>query len=111
MLLTAPTNDRILNGVTRDSVIQLAKDNNIEVEVAPVEVERIKEAARKGELLEIFGTGTAATIAQVLGFEHAGFTYDMPKLDSTYGTFFKTTLQDIQYNRSEDKHGWRYGGY
>jgi len=110
-LLTAPTNDRILDGVTRDSVIQLAKDNNIEVEVAPVEVERIKEAAKNGELKEIFGTGTAATIAQVLGFEHGGFVHELPKLDNPYGSFFKKTLQDIQYNRSEDKYGWRFGGY
>jgi len=107
-LLTAPTNERILNGVTRDSVIKLAEDNGIEVEVGPVEVKRIIEAAKKGELMEIFGTGTAATIAQVLGFEHNNSYHDLPELENPYSLMFKKQLQDIQYNRSEDKHGWKF---
>lgn len=108
-LVTAPVNDRILNGVTRDSVIQLAKDNGIDVEIAPVEVKRIVDAAEKGELKEIFGTGTAATIAQVLGFEYADKYHKLPEVDHPYSVFFKKALQDIQYNRAEDKHGWRFG--
>jgi branched-chain amino acid aminotransferase len=32
-------------------------------------------------------------------------------VENQYGSFFKKTLQDIQYNRSEDKHGWRFGGF
>lgn len=105
-LLTAPTSDRILDGVTRKSVIQLAKDNGIEVEVAPVEVERIKNAAKAGELKEIFGTGTAATIAKVTGFEHAGDEFTLPKMDVEYSELMKKYLQDIQYNRVEDKNNW-----
>lgn len=105
-LLTAPTNDRILDGVSRKSVIQLAKDNGIEIEIAPVEVKRIVEAAKKGELKEIFGTGTAATIAKVIGFEHDGVYRDLPEVESPYSDFMKKSLQDIQYNRAEDKHGW-----
>ncbi len=105
-LLTAPTSDRILDGVTRKSVIQLAQDLGIEVEVAPVSVKRIVEAADKGELKEIFGTGTAATIAKVLGFEHNGVYRDLPEVKEPYSDLMKKTLQDIQYNRVEDKHGW-----
>ena len=108
-LLTAPINDRILNGVTRDSIIQLAKDNNIEVEVAPVEVKRIVEAAENGELKEIFGAGTAAVVAQITGFEYQNKYHDLPDIDNPYSVFFKSKLQDIQYNRTEDPHSWRYG--
>ncbi len=107
-LLTAPVNDRILNGVTRDSIIQLAKDNSIEVEVGPVEVKRIVEAAEKGELKEIFGAGTAATIAQVTGFEYQNKYHELPEVENPYNVFFKSKLQDIQYNRTEDLHGWRF---
>lgn len=107
-LLTAPTNDRILNGVTRASIIQLAKDNNIEVDVNPVAVSRIVEAADKGELKEIFGSGTAATVAQVLGFEYNNKYHELPQVENPYSALFKKQLQDIQYNRAEDKHGWRY---
>jgi branched-chain amino acid aminotransferase len=105
-LLTAPTSDRILDGVTRKSIIQLATDLGIEVEVAPVSVKRIVDAAEAGELKEIFGTGTAATIAKVLGFEHNGVYRDLPEVENPFSDLMKNTLQDIQYNRVEDKHGW-----
>ncbi|MFN2262533.1 MAG: branched-chain amino acid aminotransferase [Psychroflexus sp.] len=107
-LVTAPTNERILKGVTRASIIQLAKDNGIEVEVGPVEVKRIIEAAEKGELKEIFGSGTAATIAQVTGFEYQNKYHDLPEVENPYNVFFKSKLQDIQYNRTEDPHNWRF---
>lgn len=105
-LLTAPTNDRILDGVSRKSVIQIAKDKGIEVEINPVEVDRIVEAAEKGELKEIFGTGTAATIAKVIGFEYNEVYRDLPHVEEPYSDLMKKSLQDIQYNRTEDKHGW-----
>jgi branched-chain amino acid aminotransferase len=107
-LVTAPINERILKGVTRASVIQLAEDNNIEVEVGPVKVKRIVEAAEKGELKEIFGTGTAATIAQVLGFGYQNKYHELPKLEKPYSSFFKSKLQDIQYNRTKDHPDWRF---
>lgn len=108
-LITAPTSDRILDGVTRKSVLQLAKDMEIEVEVAPVEVERIKNAARSGELKEIFGTGTAATIARVVAFEHGGEEFSLlEELEIRYSDLMKKSLQDIQYNRVEDPHQWLY---
>lgn len=106
-LLTAPNNDRILDGVTRKSVIQLAKDNNIEIEVRRVSVAEIKEAARLGELKEIFGSGTAAVINPIAGFEHNGDQFELPKLDNSYADFFKNQLMSIQYNEAEDRHGWR----
>ena len=105
-LLTAPTNDRILDGVTRKSIIQLAKDNGVEVEVEKVSVREIVKAAQSGELKEIFGAGTAATVVRVDGFEYNGEYHDLPTIENPYGTFFKKSLQDIQYNRVEDPHGW-----
>ena len=107
-LITAPTNDRILDGVTRKSVIQLAEDNNIELEVRPVKVEEILEAARKGELKEMFGSGTATVINPIVGFGFKGEKFDLPKLEDSYAGFFKDKLMKIQYNESEDKHGWRH---
>lgn len=107
-LLTAPNNDRILDGITRKSLIQLAKDNGIAVEVRRVTVAEIKEAASNGSLKEIFGAGTAAVINPIAGFEHAGDEFELPKLENSYATFFKEKLMNIQYNISEDPHGWRY---
>jgi branched-chain amino acid aminotransferase len=106
-LLTAPNNDRILNGVTRRSVIQLAKDNGIEVEERRISVKEVLQAAENGELKEIFGTGTAAVIVPILGFKHEETVHDLPQVENSYSSMFKSQLKDIYYNRTEDKHGWR----
>lgn len=107
-LITAPTSDRILDGVTRKSVIQLAEDLGIECEVRPVSVLEIKEAAKDGSLKEIFGAGTAAVISPVSAFEHADDVFEIPQLDNSYASLFKKTLTHIQHNLSEDKHNWRH---
>ncbi len=107
-LITAPTSDRILDGITRKSVIQLAKDNSIKIEVRSITVTELIEAAKKGHLKEIFGAGTAAVISPILGFKHSDFTYEIPKISDAYATFFKEKLNNIQYNLAEDKHQWRY---
>ncbi|WP_442265294.1 branched-chain amino acid aminotransferase [Tenacibaculum sp. ZS6-P6] len=106
-LVTAPNNDRILDGITRKSVIQLAEDNNIEIEVRRVSVAEIKEAAKNKTLLEIFGTGTATVINPIIGFSHKGESFDLPKIENTYASFFKEKLTNIQYNLAEDPHNWR----
>lgn len=107
-LITAPNNDRILDGITRKSVIQLAKDNGIDVEVRRVSVAEIKEAARNGSLKEIFGAGTAAVINPILGFQHAGDNFELQKLEESYATVFKNKLMSIQYNKADDPHNWRF---
>jgi branched-chain amino acid aminotransferase len=84
----------------------LAKDKNIEVVIDKVSVKQIVEASKNGELKEIFGTGTAAVIVAVEGFEHDNVYYDLPEIEESFGDLFKKTLQDIQYNRVEDPHGW-----
>ncbi len=107
-LITAPNNDRILDGVTRKSVIQLAKDLGIECEVRRVSVKEIKAAAKDGSLKEIFGAGTAAVISPVSAFEHAGDVFEIDQIKDSYASLFKSTLLDIQHNLSDDKHGWRH---
>ncbi len=107
-LITAPTNDRILDGITRKSIIQLAKDYNIDIEVRRVSVSEIKEAARNGSLKEIFGSGTAAVVNPILGFKHSDDVFELPKITDSFASFFKEKLTNIQYNTSEDPHGWRY---
>lgn len=107
-LITAPNNDRILDGITRKSVIQLAKDNNITTQVRPIKVSELLEAAKNGSLKEIFGTGTAAVINPIIGFKHANFKHELPLPDNSYSSFFKEKLNNIQYNLAEDNHGWRF---
>ncbi len=107
-LLTAPTSDRILDGITRKSLIELAKSEGIEVEVRPVKVSEIVEAAENGTLKEMFGAGTAAVISPICGFTHKDKEFDLPKLDDAYGARLKQHLTSLQANRAEDPFGWRY---
>lgn len=106
-LITTPTNDRILDGITRKSIIQLAKDNGVEVEIRPISVTEVKEATKKGSLKEIFGSGTAAVINPIIGFSHGGEKFELSKIENSYASLFKEKLMNIQYNKSEDPHGWR----
>lgn len=107
-LITAPTSDRILDGVTRKSVLKLAETLNIPTEVRRVKVSEIKEAHKNGTLMEIFGAGTAAVISPISTFGHGDKIFDLPVLEDSYATMFKSKLMDIQYNRTEDPFGWRY---
>lgn len=107
-LLTAPTSDRILDGVTRKSVIKLAERANIKVEVRKILVAELVEAAKNGSLKEIFGAGTAAVISPVSAFSYKEDVYELPPTDGGYSTKFKKELMEIQYNISDDPFGWRY---
>ncbi len=109
-LLTAPTipeSTRILPGVTRKSIIRLATDHNIDVEVRPIEIKEVIEAAKNGQLKEIFGAGTAATVLPIVGLKYKDYYTDLPKPDKSYADFLKNKIMDIQYNRAEDPYGWR----
>ncbi len=107
-LLTCPVSDRILDGVTRKSVLAIAEDEGIEVEVRPIKVSELIEGMKNKQLKELFGSGTAAVINPILGFGYKGQQYELPKIDDDYATRFKERLTAIQYNKAEDKFGWRY---
>ena len=107
-LITNPTSDTILDGVTRKSLIQLAKDLNIPLEVRPIAISELIEASAKGELLELFGAGTAAVISLIETFNYKGQNYHVENDANSYAQQLKKALTDIQLNRAEDQHQWRY---
>ncbi|APY10122.1 branched chain amino acid aminotransferase [Seonamhaeicola sp. S2-3] len=107
-LITAPTSDRILDGITRKSIIELAKAEGINVEVRNLLVSEVIEAAKNGTLKEMFGAGTAAVVSPIAAFGYKDVDYNLPKLDESYADFFKKQITDIQTNKSEDPFGWRF---
>ena len=107
-LLTAPTSDSILDGITRKSLIEIAQKERIKIEIRPIKVTEIIEAQQNGELKEIFGSGTAVVVLPIIGFGYEDKKYDLPKIKNSYSTFFKQKLNNIQYNISEDPFGWRF---
>lgn len=107
-LITGPTSDRILDGITRKSILEIAKDHGINVEVRKISVTEVVQAAEKGTLKEMFGAGTAAVISPISVFGFKDKDYTLPELDVTYAQQIKKVITDIQYNKSEDRYGWRH---
>lgn len=105
-LCTAPTSERILDGVTRKSLIELAKREGIKVEERPVLVSELVEGAKDGSLKEIFGAGTAAVVSPIVGFQYQEQYYELPKLENSFAAQLKDKLTKIQYNMAEDTFGW-----
>lgn len=106
-LVTAPTGDTILKGITRDSVLKLATDLGIEVEERRISVEEIRVAHQHGQLLDAFGVGTAATIAPI---ELIGFRGDdmilPPIAERKLSKQISDGLKAIRYGEVEDRFGW-----
>lgn len=105
-LYTAPTSERILDGVTRKSLIAIAERDGIKVDVRPVLVEEIISAAKDGSLKEVFGAGTAAVVNPIVGFSYRDNYYELPKLENSIAMELKQKLTNIQYKLAEDTFGW-----
>jgi len=107
-LITGPTSDRILDGITRKSIIEIAKDEGIVTEVRKITVAEVIAAAKDGSLKEMFGAGTAAVISPIATFGYRDVDYDLPENEDSMATKLKKRITDIQYNKAEDTFGWRY---
>ncbi len=105
-LLTAPTSDRILDGITRKSLIALAEKNGINVEIRSVLVEELIESSKNGSLKEIFGAGTAAVVSPIKGFSYKEKYHELPKIHDSFALRLKDELNNIQYNLIEDSFNW-----
>jgi branched-chain amino acid aminotransferase len=105
-LLTAPVSERILDGITRKSLIEMAEKEGLNVEVRPVIVSELVEAAKNGSLKEIFGAGTAAVISVIKGFSYQDVYYEMAPVENSYASLLKEKLTRLQNKLSEDTFGW-----
>ena len=105
-LITPSLSDSILGGVTRDSVITLAKDNGIEVEERRILVSEIIESYNNGNLKEAFGTGTAVTIIPINSITFKEERIIIPSQKDSFAIMLKQQLQGIQKGKIEDKYNW-----
>ncbi|MFM7358640.1 MAG: branched-chain amino acid aminotransferase [Sediminibacterium sp.] len=98
----------ILPGVTRNSAIELIRDLGYEVEERPISIDELISAYQKGEVKEIFGTGTAATIAYIyeLGYRDHAIQLDIEKW--TIAPTLRKMMNDIKYGEVTDVKGWMY---
>lgn len=106
-LITPALNGSILAGVTRDSVIKLAKSWNVKVVERLISIDEVYEAHGKGLLKEVFGSGTAAVISPVghIKFDGREITVGDGQVGPLSARLFKG-LMDIQYGKAEDQFHW-----
>ena len=97
----------ILPGITRDSILTLARDWGMKVEERQVSVKEIIEAHEAGELKEAFGAGTAATIAPISRIGYGETDYPLSDHNNwEFANKAKATLEGIKRGKIEDKFGW-----
>ncbi len=77
-LVTPKLNSAILEGVTRDTILTLAKDMGVTIEERRVTVEEIEQGLKSGEVTEAFGSGTAAVVAPIAVIHINGFDHQIP---------------------------------
>lgn len=99
-------NSTILAGVTRDSAIKVLKAMGYEVEERPVNIDEICEAYRNGNLKEVFGTGTAATISMIRELRYQEFVMKFDEANWVAGPALKKKLDAIREGKAEDPYGW-----
>ena len=106
-LVTPALDGTILRGVTRDSIIRIAKDEGFPVEERRVSVEEIVTAAREKRLVSAFGAGTAATIAHIASIAHGDEVFELPAVgERKLAERIGSVLDGIRRGHLTDKYGW-----
>jgi branched-chain amino acid aminotransferase len=96
----------ILDGVTRSSAMTILKEMGLTVEERPVHVDELMEAYKAGKLLEVFGTGTAATISLIRELKYKDFVMSFNTDTWKIAPGLKSRMNDIREGRAADKYGW-----
>jgi branched-chain amino acid aminotransferase len=112
-LMTAPLDGTILDGVTRDSVLTLARERlgpkGWKISERRFAMRELVEAADEGRLMEVFGSGTAAVVSPVRAISYQGKLVDCGlKADQEVGEItlqMKDWIEGIQYGE-EEGHPW-----
>ncbi len=107
-LITPPLSGSILPGVTRDSVIQIARSWGVKVSERALSMDEILTAASKGTLTESFASGTAAIVSPIgqICYRDKEYLFNNGKIGELTQKLYNEMLQ-IQYGEKEDPFGWR----
>jgi len=106
-LAPPPVTGTILDGITRDSIITLAREAGHEVREEPISFDSWRADAASGRLREVFACGTAAVVTPIGTVRWRGGEFTVA--DGGTGpvtTELRTSLVDIQRGRIADTHGW-----
>jgi branched-chain amino acid aminotransferase len=108
-LVTPKLTTAILDGVTRDSILTLAKDMDMPVEERRVSVDELEEGFKKGTLTEAFGAGTAAVVAPIAVINIHGKDYTIqPADEKSFQIRVKKKLTNLRMGVETDPYNWNY---
>ena len=109
VLTTPQLNTAILDGITRDSILTLARDMGMKVEERRIKVSELETAFKQGKISEAFGTGTAAVVAPIATININGIDHliQEPAADS-FQLRVKNLLKEIRLGLKPDTHGWNH---
>jgi len=107
-LITAPIGDTVLNGITRDSVLSLAKNYNLIINERYLSVNELLEATKNKQLREVFGVGTAVGIQKIGAITIGKKKYVVPVVDaaSSFAIKFENDLKNIIHGNIDDINNW-----
>jgi branched-chain amino acid aminotransferase len=106
-LVTPPLSDTILDGVTRDSLLILARDMSIPVEERPVTIDELHQAFRNNSITEAFGAGTAAVVAPIQTIHLYGIDHILPDYSEKNIMYqLEHKLEAIRTGLIPDVYGW-----
>ena len=106
-VVTPALSTSILDGITRRSVLELARDWGMPVEERKVSAVEVMQALADGRLQEAFGVGTAATIAPIAVIGYQGHDYELPSLAAdAFSLRASAALQAIRTGQAPDQHNW-----
>jgi branched-chain amino acid aminotransferase len=106
-IVTPELSGSILDGITRSSILQLARDRGMQVEERKVSFNEWKDGVASGAIAEVFACGTAAVITPIGELKGEGFSIgDINAPAGTITMAIREQLTGIQYGRIPDRHGW-----
>lgn len=98
--------ETILNGVTRNSVVTILQDMGVKVEERRINIDEVINAHKAGKLQEIFGTGTAATIAMIQKIKYRDYVMTFDESNWSLSSTVKKTIDAIRDRAAPDTHNW-----
>ena len=107
LITPSEDSDTILRGVTKRSVVEIAKSWGVEVEERKVTVVEIIEGLRNGTVTDAFGAGTAATIAHIAKIGFRDEIFELPPVGQReLSNKIKDYLNDLKTGKVEDEFNW-----
>ncbi len=108
VVVTPPLSGTILDGVTRDSLLAIAREKGLTVEERPIGIKELTAAFENGKKVEAFGAGTAAVIAPIESISIDGKVYSCYTAPDATMYRFKEWLAAIRKGTAADIYHWNY---